>query len=265
VGPSARARADGGVVEHNLPRQALAPFRLRLLVHPRARRRPVQVAMDQYSRLNTVATGGLDMEYEEALENFTHCQRNFDLNFVIPEEDIATLMQAVDLAPCKNNIVYYDAFFITDKDIIKKIFNHSWTNSKKTESKRRRNSQIMSNLLVAFIPYLRDSVKHYTSDVEESFGDYHQMMMGIAMTTMGLQANLLGYRTGFCGCVDNAVLADVLTRETGRNFSVLKRCILMGVGKPFLNKPHNWDPYDDVLVGKTEKAQASDYIFRVGS
>jgi nitroreductase len=214
--------------------------------------------MDQYFRLNTVATGGWDMKFGEALENFTHCQRNFDLDFVIPDEDIATLMRAVDLAPCKSNVVYYDVFFITKRDFIETILSNSWTHDMS-----RRNGQVMANLLVAFIPYLKNGEEKHSPGVKTHFEDYSQMMMGIATTTMGIQANLMGYRTGFCGCVDHRVLIETLSRETGREFTYVRRCMLMGIGKPMIDKPYNWDPYSEKIIGRSKKLEAKDYIYRI--
>jgi hypothetical protein len=39
--------------------------------------------------------------------------------------------------------------------------------------------------------------------------------------------------------------------------------MLMGIGKPMIDKPYNWDPYSEKIIGRSKKLEAKDYIYRI--
>ena len=61
-------------------------------------------------------------EIFKAIQRSQRCQRNFDLDKVIPQSDLELLKEAATQCPSKNNVACYKVHFITDQDIIKKVY-----------------------------------------------------------------------------------------------------------------------------------------------
>lgn len=57
-------------------------------------------------------------DIRKAVIRSQHCQRNWNLDKVIPEEDIDLLVHAVTQCPSKQNISFYKVHFITDRNVI---------------------------------------------------------------------------------------------------------------------------------------------------
>ena len=54
----------------------------------------------------------------KAIIRSQHCQRNWDLTKQIPQEDLDILETAVSQCPSKQNVAYYKAIFVTDREKI---------------------------------------------------------------------------------------------------------------------------------------------------
>jgi nitroreductase len=175
---------------------------------------------------------------KESIVNSQHCQRNWDLDKTIPQEDLETLVTAVSQCPSKQNIAYYKCHFITNRTVIENI--HSNTdgftvryNPKTTQT----NSQTLANLLVAFedIPItprlLNGEIRNDQSlwlqqdetNIPEELKRDKEMAIGIASGYLNLTANLLGYSTGFCACFDPVVIGKTLGLDN-------KILLLLGIG-----------------------------------
>jgi len=59
---------------------------------------------------------------EKAITKSQRCQRNWDLSKDIPIEDIKTLKTSVTQCSSKQNRVFYKVKFITNRDMIEKIY-----------------------------------------------------------------------------------------------------------------------------------------------
>lgn len=167
-----------------------------------------------------------------------HCQRNWDLDKTIPQDDIDLLIHAVTNCPSKQNIAYYDVYVISDRDIIEQI--HNETNGFVTgPTTTTTNSQVLANLLFAFIPISdqklllknnehrntqHDSLKSQPSarDLELLQRDRYTAI-GIASGYLNLTASILGYSTGCCSCFDQTVVQKIIGSENPVE-------LLMGVG-----------------------------------
>ena len=169
---------------------------------------------------------------ENAISNSQHCQRNWNLEQVIPEVDLNTLEHAVTQCASKQNRVFYKVHFITDRDIIEKIYHQTdgfMINFQTRETKK--NPQTLANLLVAFTEYNDDNEELRTteeidagSQLEEKRLRDRWTALGIAGGYLTLTANILGYSTGFCQCFDPNGVDPIL----GTNGTLL----LVGVGFP---------------------------------
>ena len=182
-------------------------------------------------------------EIRKAILKSQHCQRNFDLGQTFPEEDIELLKTAISQCPSKQNIAFYKAHFIFDREVIGKL--HEETkgfiiNPKEDESRQvsQTNSQVLANLVVVFegIEPSKGDSKFYTNDqlerVDQKKGSKRDLQIlendkklavGIAAGYLNLTATLLGYSTGCCSCFKE----DNIRKILGLKEPVL---LMMGIG-----------------------------------
>jgi nitroreductase len=200
-------------------------------------------------------------EIIDAIEHSQHCQRNWDLSKVIPEEHVNLFIEAVKRAPSKQNIAFYKAHFITNRTLIESIANYTMGNfiNKWSENNNKYtgpNTQVLANLLIVFELYedfsnpeihTRNSEAH-ASFLNHSSELYKKILVedrfaaiGIASGYVALLANMLGYSTGFCACVQSEKIGALL--NTGNRI-----ILLLGVGFANEKLPHNLlqDSYEDL-------------------
>lgn len=145
---------------------------------------------------------------EKAITKSQRCQRNWDLSKDIPIEDIKTLKTAVTQCSSKQNRVFYKVKFITNRDIIQKIYrttggagyvSNNWKTLEELGLTREEaikkdmaehvrkpgyfsekiyddtdmstNPQVLANLLVAFVRD-RDPSENYRTREERLHGRY---------------------------------------------------------------------------------------------
>jgi len=145
---------------------------------------------------------------EKTIAKSQRCQRNWDLSKEIPTEDISTLKTSVTQCSSKQNRVFYKCKFITNRDIIEKIYKTTggagyfsrekedwftleqlgfksadeairndylrvsgnfWTKRIYDDSDMSTNPQVLGNLLVAFIRD-RDPSEGYRTKEERETG-----------------------------------------------------------------------------------------------
>jgi len=182
-------------------------------------------------------------EIKKAVIRSQHCQRNWDLEKTIPQDDLDLLAHAVTNCPSKQNIAFYKVHFITNRDVIEEI--HS-----KTEGFARNytdenvvyetNSQTLANLLIAFevedyiLRHEDDAVVRNDEMMSYDEGRYTElersillrdthMAMGIAAGYVNLTASMLGYGTGCCACFDEDAVKNILNADNDIE-------LLMGIG-----------------------------------
>lgn len=200
-------------------------------------------------------------EIAKAVIKSQHCQRNWNLTKTIPEEDIDLLIHSVTNCPSKQNVAYYDVYFITDRSVIEKI--HKRTNGFviNRNGDTVTNSQTLANLLIAFtscdldlepnvhrnteLDYVKDNNISY-KDVPSLVRDKH-MAIGIAAGYVNLTAAMLGYSTGCCACFDQDI-----NKIIGSEHEVE---LLMGVGFSNSEKNRRIHHEDDSFMFPTKKKQ----------
>lgn len=135
------------------------------------------------------------------------CQRNWDLSQPIPQEDIDLIVHAATECPSKQNADFYNLHVIRNREIIEEIYEYT-----DVESGLRKNPQVLANVLFAFTEK-RPTV--YRSDryrrIAFGSGDNQDklalkldtsMAIGVAAGYISIVSHMLGYKTGFCKCVD---------------------------------------------------------------
>lgn len=162
-----------------------------------------------------------------------HCQRNWDLTKVIPKEDIEILKSSVTECPSKQNIVFYTPYFITNRDLIEEIYNHTngFTVSY-SENITERNPQTLANLLVLFVKntnFLKEKYRNENVKLAQETNDLKNLEkdlllnLGVASGYLNLTSSMLGYSTGCCTCFDKKFVKDLLDLDNDP-------ALLMGIG-----------------------------------
>lgn len=156
-----------------------------------------------------------------------HCQRNWDLNKVIPQEDLDLIIYSVTQCPSKQNHSFYKVHAITNRDVIENIYettngfllpNDEWTT----------NSQTLANLLLVFEKIdtsesHKQKNKTYENNNQKTVERDIHMAVGIAAGYANFTANLLGYSTGCCACFDSDAVESILNLQGSP-------VLLMGIG-----------------------------------
>lgn len=184
---------------------------------------------------------------EKTITRSQRCQRNWDLSKTIPIEDIKTMKTSVTQCSSKQNRVFYKAKFITNRDIIERIYDltagpNQYYDPEKGFDESHKNPQTLANLLVAFVRD-RDPSEEVRTYEEWKGGrtaagapEEHKNLkidettaLGIAAGYLTLTSNMLGYSSGCCACGDFEKISEVL----GESEPTL---LLMGIGYPDPNR-----------------------------
>lgn len=204
---------------------------------------PVQQKIAKLEFIHSLPNKGVIVELErdhiiKSIHRSQHCQRNWDLSKGIPQEDLDVLVTAVSQCPSKQNVAYYKAHFITNREIIEELHKYTdgFTISYET-GESTTNSQVLANLVVAFegVDVLNAAVVDPRRNFETKLaveGDAKakeylvrdkNMAVGIAAGYLNLSASLMGYSTGCCLCFDNAKIKEILKLDG-------EPLLLMGIG-----------------------------------
>lgn len=182
-----------------------------------------------------------------ASKNANHCQRNWDHTKQIPEKDINTLSHVARNMPSKQNRKYYEFVISTNKDFNNWLYKEGSVDRSHPESFNNsylRNSQVSAPLVFIFFEYFT-SYEEYTKMYK--FDEHHYNAMtaiGISAGAVALAANHLGYRTGFCRCLDGQNISKQLFNITNKEQPGAPR-LALGIGHP--NKNYQWN---EIVDGK---------------
>jgi len=193
----------------------------------------------------------------KAIIRSQHCQRNWDLSKQIPQEDLDILETAVSQCPSKQNVAYYKAIFVTDRDKIERIYETTDGFVKNFQTNETvTNSQVLANLLIVFAESDEEPKENIFGDVfvpskdlekpEDLLKDKY-MAVGIGAGYANITASMLGYSTGCCACFDPAQVAEILGIDTHVH-------LLMGIGYKDEARPRREHHAED-FVFPTKKKQ----------
>jgi nitroreductase len=174
----------------------------------------------------------LHKEIFKAIHRSQHCQRNWNLDSELSEDDIKLIIESATQCPSKQNKTFYKIHAVTNRKIIEEIHENTKgfgaypTSSGKLEP--QTNPQVLANLLLVFEAYVPSGVDQHPCE------DYHfnidaatlrdqQMAVGIAAGYVNITSSLLGYSTGCCLCFNPNKISEILNLDN----TVL---LLMGVG-----------------------------------
>ena len=174
---------------------------------------------------------------KETIHESQKCQRNWDLNKQIPEEDKNLIIESATNCPSKQNLNYFKLHVIEDREMIEKIHDNtkgfgpiysdydselreenSYDSDKEEEGQMYTNPQVLGQMLLAFTKN-EDTLLQRQKD--DDWAEDRSMAIGIAAGYVNVVATQLGYATGCCKCMDSKAVKDVLGETP---------ILLMGVG-----------------------------------
>jgi len=148
------------------------------------------------------------------------CQRNWDEEFVIPDEHIQYILDVCTTMPTKNNRNVYSLIVIKNKTIIEMLYSkaaydpHNWRNT------FMRNSQVNANALLLWCAGTEKIQSQSDRDIA----------IGISSGSAALAAAELGYKTGFCKCFAGEIVTKILRKNKIKSFN--RGYLMLGIGKP---------------------------------
>ncbi len=174
---------------------------------------------------------------KETIHESQKCQRNWDLNKQIPEEDKNLIIESATNCPSKQNLNYFKLHVIEDREMIEKIHDNtkgfgpiysdydselreenSYDENRQEEGEMYTNPQVLGQMLLAFTKN-EDPLLQRQKDDE--WNEDRSMAIGIAAGYVNVVATQLGYSTGCCKCMDSEAVKEVLGETP---------ILLMGVG-----------------------------------
>ena len=174
---------------------------------------------------------------KETIHESQKCQRNWDLNKQIPEEDKNLIIESATNCPSKQNLNYFKLHVIEDREMIEKIHDNtkgfgpiysdydselreenSYDENQQEEGEMYTNPQVLGQMLLAFTKN-EDTLLQRQKD--DDWAEDRSMAIGIAAGYVNVVATQLGYSTGCCKCMDSEAVKEVLGETP---------ILLMGVG-----------------------------------
>ena len=193
---------------------------------------------------------------EISIKKSQRCQRNWDLDKLIPVRDKITLITAATECPSKQNIPFYNVYAIEDRDVIEDIHDVTFFENTYGDGIGRTNPQVLANMVLAFTKNdyeNKDQNQEVHDDTQETLDkDLHQSV-GVAAGMVNLSASLLGYQTGCCACFNSDKVKKILKTED-------EPVLLMGIGIKDDSKNRRQHHITDDIVPSFSKKVNVNYI-----
>ena len=193
-----------------------------------------------------------------------HTQRNWDLTREIPEDDLQTLIHAVQNCPSKQNFAFYKAHFITNRNIIEEVHKNTmglgYADAKTGGRVECTNPQVLANLLVVFeeAEMSKEYWQKWADRDSSSNALYRRDLdtaIGIAAGYVNIIGTMLGMQTGCCACYDIPKVKEVLCLEKDP-------VLLMGIGYRDPNRQRREHHTDNVMIKRRPKESINVRIVR---
>ena len=202
-------------------------------------------------------------QIEISIKKSQRCQRNWNLEKLIPEKDKKTIITAATECPSKQNIPFYNVYAIEDRDTIEDIHDVTYFENDYGDGVGRTNPQVLANMVLAFTKNnletdanqetyneLNGNNTEYNRNTIDK--DLHQSV-GVAAGMVNLSASLLGYQTGCCACFNSDKVKDILKTED-------EPILLMGIGIKDDTKNRRQHHVTDDMVPSFNKSINVNYI-----
>ena len=182
------------------------------------------------------------MNLVNSAKTANYCQRNW-IGDLISTRDLETIIESSRSMPSKQNVNYYSIVVSQNQEFNKFCYKNAV--HKNSTKKINRNSQVLAPTLFLWIK---------NNDCDSSQKEYNEadqdIAIGISSGVAAYVSNLLGYRTGFCRCINEEPICIKLKKD----FSITTNrvMLMLGVGKPNLLYNHNEIVENNVVVRTVE-------------
>ncbi len=153
----------------------------------------------------------------------SHCQRNWNEWEKIPEEHVNYIIETCTAMPTKQQKEVYSLVAITDRKIIMELFETAYE-EKDYARTFKRNTQVLANLLLVWIP--SNSAKG-----TDTYGESLGIAVGMSAAAAALAGAELGYRTGYCRCINEEKSKKILESYIGK-IEKKEIPLMLGIGIP---------------------------------
>ena len=150
----------------------------------------------------------------KAVKTAERCQRNWDYSIPIPDEDIKTLVEVATTMPTKQNRKFYELIVSSNPEFNKICYTHAVDpyNSHFVNREIHRNTQANAPLIMMW--RTTDQTEVEASDMfKDDYMKNYYTSVGVSSGATVLTANALGYRTGYCNCINDDTLMDELEEK----------------------------------------------------
>lgn len=182
----------------------------------------------------------------QAVDTTEGCQRNWNYDHLIPDDHINTIVHTAVTMPTKQNQDFYSLIVSNDRDFNYAFYLNTFVDEEGLDNEGR-NAQTNSPLLLIWIKN-----ESYVTQ-ENSYEGSAAMNIGVSAGATALAANMLGYRTGFCRCINEILTIPLLKKY---NIITSKVELALGIGIPDPNMPdRNYVKFPDGIkrFGKKTK------------
>lgn len=170
----------------------------------------------------------------ELANTIEKCQRNFDWSKPLPNKHVKTILNVASSMPTKQQLQYYHISAIENEAIAREFY----TTCTQSDGTPYANSQTYAPLLLIWT-----CNKNYQD--HDPYNDVH-MAVGISSAAAALTAANLGYKTGFCKCIDKEMVVPFYKKHFGK--TIVDPCLALGIGHPLDGYTRHDAILDDKIV-----------------
>jgi hypothetical protein len=191
----------------------------------------------------------------EAVKTTEGCQRNWDYDYIIPQEHIDTIVNTAITMPTKQNQEFYSLIVSTDRDFNYNFYLRTFRDDSGLYNDGR-NSQTNAPLLLVWIKN-----PNYKK-IENSYEGAGPVNIGVSAGGTALAANLLGYRTGFCACINKKETLSMLKKRLSIHTKDIE--VALGIGMPDLTMPdRNYVKLPNGTIKKFQKRIKDIKVYKI--
>ena len=175
----------------------------------------------------------------EAVKTAERCQRNWDHSNPVSSTDIQKIVEVAITMPTKQNRKFYELIVSSNSEFNKICYTHAIdpNNPHFTDREIHRNTQANAPLIMMW--RTTDQTQVEASDpFKDEYTKNYFTSVGISSGAAVLTANALGYRTGYCNCLDyDNLMADLEKKFNvpANNGAPILDSMIVGIGMPDSN------------------------------
>lgn len=187
------------------------------------------------------------MDLLQAAKSSQRCQRNWT-DEKVTDEDLDYIINVATTVPTKKNLPNYRLIASTNVELNHKIVKEAAYQEVDVKKYKYgiQNPQLLAPVVLIWLSNTTFKFKY--NEPLNVFKEDLYNSVGISSSAAALAANMLGYKTGFCKCMQadklHSLLEDYgIIRDENQDFV----CSL-GIGKPVLELDHTVGMYNNEVI-----------------